>query len=156
VNLNATLLGQMITFAIFVWFSMRFVWPHISNAIAARQKTIADGLAAADKGQRALADAHVQVSNELRQARERAAGIVEQAEKQAGHLLDEAKEQAKQEAKRLLLAAQADIAREAEISKRALQAKVVALAVAGAEKILQANVDEAANAKLLASLATEI
>ncbi len=155
-NLNATLFGEMLTFAIFVWFTMRFVWPLITAAIADRQKTIADGLAAATQGQQALQHAKQEIDLQLQQARQQASALLEQADKRAQQIVEEAKHQAKEEGQRILLAAKADIAHEVERAKHALQQRVVELAVLGAEKILTAKIDVQSDAKLLATLATEI
>ena len=155
-NLNATLLGEMITFAIFVWFTMKFVWPIITTAIADRQKTIADGLAAAAKGQKSLTDAQAQIDEQLQQAKTQASTIIDQADKRAAQLVDDAKVQAREEAERILAAAQTDIAREKEAAKQTLKARVAELAVMGAETILAAKIDTKNDAELLAKLSTEI
>ena len=155
-NLNATLFGEMITFMIFVWFTMKFVWPQLARAIAARQKTIADGLAAAHDGQEALQKAQLEVQARLREASDKARQLLEQAEKRAGQLLDDAREQSKQDAERIINAAREDVLREIASARLALRSEVAAIAVSGASKILGASIDEQQNARLLSELAEEL
>ncbi len=155
-NINLTLIGQSISFAIFVIFCMKFVWPPIVAAMAERQKKIADGLEAADRANRDLDLAKDKVTQQLRQAKEEAAALIEQANKRASAIVDEAKEQARVEADRIKHAAQAEIEQEANRAKEELRSKLAVLVVAGAEKILEAQVNEQAHSALLDKLAAEL
>lgn len=155
-TINVTLIGQMIAFAIFVWFTMKYVWPPISTAMAERQQKIADGLAAAEKGARALQDASSQVDVELRKAREEAREIMASANRQASGLIEEAREQATKEAQRVRAAAEGEVAQQVAQARTALRAEVAALAVAGAEKILRREVDAKSHADLLDELAAKV
>lgn len=155
-NINLTIIGQAIAFAIFVIFCMKYVWPPITAALAERKKKIAEGLDAADRAERDLQLAKEKAAADMRQSKEEAAAIIEQANKRANQIVDEAKEQAREEAERLKAAAQADIEQEANRAKEALRAQVAVLAVAGAEKILEASIDEQAHAQLVEKLAAEL
>ena len=155
-TINVTLIGQMIAFAIFIWFTMKYVWPPISTAMAERQQKIADGLAAAEKGARALQDAEAEVEAELQKAREEAREIVASANRQATSLIEEAREQATVEAQRVRASAENEVAQQVAQARVALKAEVAALAVSGAEKILRREVDSKAHADLLNELAAEI
>ncbi|MEN8719349.1 MAG: F0F1 ATP synthase subunit B [Oceanococcaceae bacterium] len=155
-TINVTLIGQMIAFAIFVWFTMKYVWPPISTAMAERQQKIADGLAAAEKGARALQDASSQADVELRKAREEAREIMASANRQASGLIEEAREQATKEAQRVRAAAEGEVAQQVAQARTALRAEVAALAVAGAEKILRREVDAKSHADLLDELAAKV
>ena len=155
-NLNATLIGQSIAFMFFVWFCMKFVWPPLTKALNDRQKKIADGLAAADKAEKDLVQAHDRVAELLKNARAEAQGIIELANKRASQIVDEAKDKARAEGDQLKAAANAEIEQEANRTREALRTQVAALAVAGAERILGENLDEAANSKLVNDLAAEL
>ena len=155
-TINATLIGQMIAFAIFVWFTMKYVWPPIATAMAERQQKIADGLAAAEKGARALQDASAQADVELKKAREEAREIVASANRQATGLIEEAREQASAEAQRVRASAEGEVAQQVAQARAALKAEVAGLAVAGAEKILRREVDAKAHADLLDELAAKV
>jgi len=154
-NINATLLGQAISFAIFVWFCMKFVWPPLTAALAERQKKIADGLNAASKAQDDLKAAQDQVAQELKAAKDQAAQLIEQANRRAGQLVEEAKSQAV-ESERIKAQAREQIEQETNRARDQLRAQVAALAVAGAEKILQAEVNANAHAAMLSKLAAEL
>jgi len=156
VNINLTIIGQVISFAIFVWFCAKYVWPPIMNAMEEREKKIADGLAAADRAVRDLELAQDKATDQLRQAKQEAAGIIELARKQAGLVIEEAKQKAREEGERLLVAAEAEIEREFNRAKEELRGKVAQLAIAGAEQILQRSVGEAANSELVDSLAARL
>jgi len=156
VDINATLLVQMIVFAIFVWFTMKFVWPPLAKAMAERQDKIADGLAAAEKGQRELELAQHRVVEELKGAKSQASDIIEKANRRASQIVDEAKEQARLEASRQAKIAQEQLAQEVNNAKSALRAQFSTLAVAGAEKILEREIDDKANSALLDKLIEEI
>ena len=155
-NINATLIAQAIMFAIFVWFCMRFVWPPIVNALEARRKQIADGLAAADRGKHELELAARKAGDNLRDAKAQAAEVIAQAEKRAAQIVEEAKQAAKQEGERQLAAAQANIDQEANRARESLREQVAALAVAGAEKILRREVNAQTHADLLTQLKAEL
>jgi len=156
VNINLTLFGQMVTFAFFVWFCMKFVWPVILQAIEERQQKIAEGLDAADRALRDLDDAQSRVADQLNKAKQEAAGIIDQANKRAAQIVDEAKQQAVAEGDRLKAAAQAEIEQEVNRAKEALRASVAGLALAGAEKVLEASVDDEANRALVDKLAEQL
>ena len=155
-NINLTLFGQMVTFAMFVWFCMKFVWPVIIEAMEEREKKIADGLDAADRAMRDLESAKNQASDQMKEAKQEAAGIVDQANKRANQIVDEAKQQAIAEGDRLKAAAQADIEQEVNRAKEELRASVAGLAIAGAEKVLEASVDDKANRALVDKLASQL
>lgn len=155
-NINMTLFGQMITFAIFVWFCMKFVWPPISNAMAERQKQIADGLDAADRANRDLEVAQEKVGERLRESKQEASAIIDQANKRANQIIDEAKDLARVEGDRLKLSAQTEIDQEINRAKETLRAQVAVLAVAGAEKILERSVDQGAHKDILDKLAAQL
>lgn len=155
-NINATLIGQMITFALFVWFTMRFVWPPITKALEERKNKIADGLASAERGQRELELAHHRVKEELREARAKANDIIEHANIRASQLLDEAKDQTQKEVNRLMQEARQNIDLELNKARDALRMQVASLAIAGAEKILQREIDKAANERLVQDFITDL
>jgi F-type H+-transporting ATPase subunit b len=155
-NINATLFAQAIMFALFVWFTMKFVWPPIVGALSARQKQIADGLAAADRGKHELELAAKKATQELRTAKEKASDIIAQAEKRASEIIDEAKGNAKTEGDRIIAGAKAEIDQEVNRAKEGLRQQVSTLAVAGAEKILRREIDAKAHADMLATIANEL
>ncbi len=155
-NINMTLLGQMISFAIFVWFCMKYVWPPLINAMQERQKKIAEGLQEADRAAKDLELAQKKATDLLREAKEQAAQLIEQANKRANQLVEESKDQARAEGDRLKTAAQADIEQEVQRAKEALRAQVSALSLLGAEKILQSSVNQEAHGKMLEQLASEL
>ena len=148
-NINATLFAQAAVFAIFIWISVKFIWPHMLNIIETRQKTIADGLAAAEQGKRALETSTRQADEEVKKARERATEVLAQAEKRAAQLIDEARQAAKEEGNREKAAAKAEIEQERTRAREQLRDQVASLAVAGAEKILRREVDARAHGQLL-------
>ncbi len=154
--MNMTLIGQSITFAVFVWFCMKFVWPPIVNALEARKKQIADGLAAADRGKHELELAAKRASESLHEAKQKSADIIAQAEKRAVQLIDEAKNAAKEEGDRMIAAARAEIEQESHRAREALRADVAALVVAGAGKILRREVNPQAHADLLEAIKNEL
>ena len=155
-NLNLTLIAQAITFSVFIWVTVKFIWPHMLRAIEARQKTIADGLAAAEQGRRSLETSTRQAEDAVAQARSRAAEILSQAEKRAAQLIDEARTAAKEEGNREKAAAKAEIAQEVTRAREQLRDHVASLAVAGAEKILRREVDPRAHAEMLESIKRQI
>jgi F-type H+-transporting ATPase subunit b len=156
VNINYTLIGQMIFFAAFVLFCMKYVWPPIMAAMQEREKKISDGLAAADRASKDLELAQHKAVEELKEAKAQAAVLIEQANKRSSQIVDEAKDTARQEGDRLLVAAKAEIEQEKNRVKEELRAEVSAVAIAGAEKILGAEIDAGKHAKLLDQLASEI
>ena len=155
-NLNLTMLAQAVTFALFIWFTVKFVWPPILRAVEARQKMIADGLAEAERGRSSLVDAQKEKEKLLREARERAHDLVAQAEHAASQRIEESKVQAKAEGDRLLAAAKAQIEQEVQSARQQLREQVAALAVSGAEKILRREVDAKAHAEMLDRLKAQI
>jgi F-type H+-transporting ATPase subunit b len=155
-NLNFTLVAQAITFALFIWFSVKVVWPFMLRAIETRQKTIADGLAEAERGRSSLADAQKQTDALLKEARARAQEIVVTAEKAASQRLEESKLHAKSESERIVTAAHASIQQEVQSAKQQLREQVAQLAVAGAEKILRREVDARAHADMLDQLKAQL
>ncbi|ARU32755.1 F0F1 ATP synthase subunit B [Sulfuriferula sp. AH1] len=155
-NINATLIGQSITFFVFVWFCMKFVWPPIMQALSERKKQIADGLAAGERGKHELELASKRASENLHESKQKAAEIIAQAEKRAVQLIEEAKNAAKAEGDRMIASAQASVAQETVRAKEALRAQVAELAVAGAEKILRREIDAKAHADLLTAIQNEL
>lgn len=155
-NLNLTLVGQAISFAFFVWFCMKFVWPPVIAALEERSKKIADGLDAANRASRDLELAQEKATHTLRESKEQAAEIIEQANKRANQIIDEAKEQALADGQRLRDAANSEIEQDVVRAKEALRAQVSQLALIGAEKILGASVDEKAHSELVEKLAQEL
>jgi F-type H+-transporting ATPase subunit b len=148
-SLNFTLFAEAAVFLAFIWFTVKVVWPFMLRAIEARQKTIADGLAAAEQGHKSLEASKRQAGEAIDQARVRAGDILGQAEKRAAQMVDEAKTAARQEAEREKAAAKAEIQQEVARAREQLRDQVAALAVAGAEKILRREVDAKAHAELL-------
>lgn len=155
-NINLTLFAQAVVFAAFIWFTVKFVWPYMLRAIETRQKTIADGLAAAEQGRRSLETSTRQAEEAVSQARSRAAEILAQAEKRAAQLVDEARTAAKEEGNREKAAAKAEIEQEVTRAREQLRDHVALLAVAGAEKILRREVDAKAHAELLESIKRQL
>jgi F-type H+-transporting ATPase subunit b len=156
VNINATLIGQMITFALFVWFTMKYVWPPILAAMEAREKEIADGLAAAEQGAQAQEKAEAEATALLREAKQQAAEIIQNAEKDANQKVEESVSTAKLAGERQLEKAQADIEREVASAKDGLRTQVSSLAAVGASRILGKEVDEKTHAKLLDDLISQL
>ena len=148
-NINFTLFAQAIVFTAFIWFTVKFVWPPLLRAIEARQKQIADGLAAGEQGRKSLEVSAKQAEQAIQEARVRAAEIIAQAEKRDAQMVEAAKIAAKNEGDREKAAAKADIQQEAQRAREQLREQVAALAVAGAEKILRREVDAKAHAELL-------
>jgi len=155
-SITVTLWAQAFTFALFIWFTVKFVWPHVLRAIETRQKTIADGLAAAEQGRRSLEISTRQADEAIKEARARAAAILAQAEKRSAQLIEEARQAAKEEGGRELAAAKAEIGQEVTRAREELRDRVATLAVAGAEKILRREVDARAHADLLESIKRQL
>ena len=155
-NLNMTFLGQMITFIVLIWFTMKFIWPPLNKAIEERQQKIAEGLAAAEQSQKNLAQAQQSVDAELRAARTKANEIIEQAHQRANQIIDQAKNEALAEGERQKTLALAEIEASATRAREDLRKQVSALAVTGAEKLLKREIDANAHKALLDELAAEI
>jgi F-type H+-transporting ATPase subunit b len=156
VNFNATFLGQSISFLFFVWFCKKYVWPLFAAILEERKKRIADGLEAAARSQKDLELAQHKSTEQLKEAKTTAASIIDLANKRGAQIVDEAKEQAREEGQRIIAGAHADIDQEVNRAKEALRAQVSAIAVAGAEKILEQSIDQAANEEMLNKLASEL
>ena len=155
-NFNLTLIAQAIVFVAFFMFCAKFVWPPLLRAIEKRQKTIADGLAEAERGRSSLADAQKQTEVLMRDARARAQELVAAAEKAAAQRIEESKSQAKTEGDRLVAAAKASIEQEVQSARQQLREQVAALAVSGAEKILAREVDARAHSEMLDKLKAQL
>ena len=155
-NINMTFLGQMLSFAILVWFTTKFIWPQINGAIEERQKKVADGLDAAERARAELKDADARVAVEIKQARQQSAEIIDKAQQQANQIIEKARGEAVSEINRLKASAQDDIASMAQRARDQLREQVGALAVAGASKIVQREVDASTHKALLDQLAAEI
>ncbi len=155
-NLNATLIAQIVVFLTFVWFTMKFVWPPIVKALDERAGKIAEGLAAADKAKADLVHAEKKAADELRQARESAAEFRVAAEKQAAQLIEEARAEASRVLSAAREAAEAAAGVATQRAKEALREQVALLAVAGAEKILRKEINQQVHAELLSKLKSEL
>ncbi len=155
-DINATLLGQAITFAILVLFTMKFVWPPLNNMLEERASKIASGLAAAEKGKQELLDAEFRVAEELRHVQVRAVEIMANAEKRANQIVEEAKDRSRVEAEKILNDAKSQIEQEFVRAREQLRSQVAILAVEGAKQILKAEVDESKHQKILANIMAEL
>ena len=155
-NLNMTLVGELIAFIVFVIFCMKFVWPPIIGAIEARQATIADGLAASDRAAKELELAQEKATAQLKEAKAQAAEIIEAAKKREVLLVEEAAVKAQAEKEKILAAGHAEIETERNQAKEELRQQVAVLAVAGAEKILERSIDAAAHSDILDKLVAEL
>lgn len=155
-DINATIIGQLITFAILVWFTMKYVWPPIMKAMHDREKKIAAGLEAAERSKRELEMAEHKAFSIIREAKQQASQIIEQANLHSAQLVEEAKTQAKQESERIVDMAQGEIDREVAQAKEALKTQLATLAISGAEKIIQRNLDPSIHHDLLNKLAADI
>ncbi|MDZ7788290.1 MAG: F0F1 ATP synthase subunit B [Halofilum sp. (in: g-proteobacteria)] len=155
-NINLTLLGQTIGFALFVWFCMKLVWPPLRDALHERQKKIADGLAAAERGEHEEELARQRGEETLREAKAQAAEIIENAQKRGNEIVEESKDSARTEAERIKQSAQAEIDREVTQAREHLRGQVVAIALSGAEKVLRSEVDQDKHARVLDELVEEL
>lgn len=155
-NLNATLLAQIVVFAILWWFTMKFVWPPITKALDERAKKVADGLAAADKAKSELASANKRVEEQLVQSRNETSKLLSDAEKRAQVIVDEAKKRAEEEGAKIVAAAKAEADQQTIRAREVLRDQVAVLAVKGAEQILQREVNAGVHAELLTRLKTEL
>ncbi len=154
-SINASLIGQILTFAIFVWFCMKFIWPRLMHTIKERQKTIADGLAAADKGHRELAAAEHKVSVMIDETKQKAGDLLAATQQRADRIIEEAEAQARKQQARIVAQAQADIDQQMDEAKRKLYAEIGELAVLGAEKIIARNINAGDEEQLLTELLAE-
>ncbi|GAA5193827.1 F0F1 ATP synthase subunit B [Ferrimonas gelatinilytica] len=155
-TINATLLGQLIAFILFVWFCMKYVWPPLLAAIEERQKTIADGLASAERAGKNLELAQQKASDQIKDAKGQAAEIVEQANKRGNAIVEEAKAEAEVVRAKIIAQGEAEIEAERNRARDELRAQVAALAVAGAEKILERSIDANAHRDIVDKLANEL
>jgi len=155
-NINLTLIGQSIAFAVFIWFCYAYVWPPLVNAMAERKKKIADGLAAAERGEHEQELAKKKAAEYLKDAKGQAADILAQAQKRATEIVDEAKDDARTEADRIKAGADAEIEQEVNRAREQLRKEVVSLAITGAEKVLKKEVDKEAHASSLNELAAQL
>jgi F-type H+-transporting ATPase subunit b len=156
VDITLTIFGQSFAFFVFWWFCAKYVWPLFMGIMEERRKKIADGLEAGARGEKDLELAQARSIDQLKEAKAGAAGIIDQANKRASQIVDEAKDQAKEEGQRIIAGANADIEQEMNRAKEALRKQVAAIAIAGAEKILEGAVDQAANEEMLNKLASEL
>jgi F-type H+-transporting ATPase subunit b len=156
VNFNATLLGQLVTFAIFVWFTHKYVWPLLLSQMEEREARIADGLAAAEQGQKDFAEAQEKSTAEINKGKDQASNIIAQAQKRHDEIVEEAKDNAKAEAERIKESALNEIEQEKERARQELRSQVAALAVSGAEQILMREVDQNAHNEVLAKISQQL
>jgi len=155
-NFNATLIGQSITFLVFVWFCMKFVWPPIMAALVERKGKIAEGLAAADRGRHEQELAQKRATETLHEAKQQATEIINRGEKRGAEIVEEAKAEAREEAERIKAAAAAEMEQEVNRAREALRGQVVGIATAGAGRILKRELDASANDELLKDLVARI
>jgi F-type H+-transporting ATPase subunit b len=155
-NFNATLIGQSIAFAVFVWFCMKYIWPPLIAALEERNARISEGLAAAQRGQKNLEEAQAKVSDSLKDAKQQAQEIINQAQKRATEIVDEAKDTAREEADRIKSMATADIEQQVNSAKGELRKEVSLIALAGVEKILGREVNAEAHDAVLNELVAQI
>lgn len=155
-NINMTLIGQMIAFAIFVWFCMKYVWPPITQALNERQQRIQDGLEEADRARAELHKANEQAEETLRESREEAARILEKTRTRANQMIEEARNDARAEGERMIANARSEIDSEIQQAKGELRAQVATLAIQGAERILESSIDEKKHREMVDRLAEEL
>lgn len=155
-NINATLLGQAIAFAVFVWFCMKYVWPPLISAIEDRQKKITDGLTQAERAGKDLELAQAKASEKLKEAKAQAAEIIEQANKRRNQIVEAAKTEAEVERQKIIAQGKAEVEVDRSRVREELRLKVSALAIAGAEKIIKRTVDKEANSDIIDKLITEL
>lgn len=155
-DINMTLIGQSIAMLVFVWFCMKFIWPPIMQAIEERQTQIADGLAAAERGQHSLEKAEAKAEEIIQEARQQASGILDQAHARANEIVAEGKADGVRERERQLAAARAELEQETNRAREELRGQVSAIAVASAEKILRREIDARAHEEILSKLSAEL
>jgi F-type H+-transporting ATPase subunit b len=156
VNINATLLGQAIAFAMFVWFCMKYVWPPLMAAIEARQKLIADGLTQAERAGKDLELAQAKATEKLKEAKAQATEIIEQANKRHAQIVEEAKAEGETERQKIIAQGQAEVDAERNRAREELRQQVSVLAIAGAEKIIKRSIDKEANSDIIDKLVAEL
>jgi F-type H+-transporting ATPase subunit b len=156
VNINYTIIGQLLSFAVFVWFCAKYVWPPLTAAMSERSQKIADGLSAAERAAKDLELAQNDAIAKLKEAKAQAAVILEQANKRAASIIADGEEKGDAERTRIVDAAKAEVEMEVNRAREELRSKVSTLAIAGAEKILGASVDAQAHSTLLEKLAAEL
>ena len=155
-SFNLTFIGQSIAFFVFWWFCQAKVWPLFANILEQRKQKIADGLEAGARGEKDLELAQARVIKQLKEVKAQAVTIIDQANKRGSQIVDEAKDQAKEEGQRIIAGAKAEIEQEVNRAKESLREQVSAIAIAGAEKILESSIDQAANEEMLSKLAAEL
>ncbi len=155
-DINMTLIGQTIAMAVFVWFCMKYIWPPIMLALDERRQTIADGLSAAEKGQKALEEAQAKFDETVHEAREQAAQILAQANKRSSEIVEEARVAAREEGEKLVAQAKAEIELEAAKARDELRSQVAAVALTGAKQLLERELSPADHQAMLDKLAAEI
>ena len=155
-SINATLIGQMITFALLVWFTMKYIWPPLFDSLEERKKKIADGLAAAEKGQEDILLAEKRAKGVLKEAKEQSSEIVTLAQKRANEIVEESKDTAKKEGERLIVAAKAQIEQEIQQTKEGLRQEVADLALSAAEQILGAEIDKAKHQDIISKVSNQL
>jgi F-type H+-transporting ATPase subunit b len=156
VSINATLIGQMITFALLVWFTMKYIWPPLFDSLEERRKKIAEGLAAAEKGQEEMQLAEKKAKSYLKEAKTQSAEIVSLAQKRANEIVEESKDAAKKEGERLVLAARAQVEQEMQQAKDGLRQEVAKLALIAAEQILGAEIDAAKHQDIINNVSNQL
>jgi len=156
VNINATLLGQAIAFAVFVWFCMKYVWPPLMHAIEARQKLIADGLTQAERAGKNLELAKAKAADQLKIAKAQAAEIIEQANKRRTQIVEEAKTEGEVERAKIIAQGEVSVEAERNRAREELRQQVATLAIAGAEKIIKRSIDKDANSDIIDKLVAEL
>jgi F-type H+-transporting ATPase subunit b len=156
VNLTATLIGELIAFTVFVWFCMRYVWPPLNDAIEARRDKIAEGLAAGERAEKDLELAQVKAAEKLKEAKAQAAEIIEQAKKRAAQIVEEETQKGHQEREKIVASGQAEVEAERNRAKEELRKQVSVLAIAGAERILERQIDAQAHSDILDKLVAEL
>lgn len=155
-NLNATLIGQTIAFIFFVWFTMKYVWPALNGAIEERQNKIADGLAASERAEKDLELAQAKAAEQLKEAKAQAADIIEQAKKRATQIVDEETQKGHDEREKIIAQGSAEVEAERNRVKEDLRKQVSVLAIAGAEKIIEKEIDASAHSDILDKLVAEL
>ncbi len=155
-NLNATLIGESIAFIVFVWFTMKYVWPQLNGAIEERQNKIADGLAASERAEKDLEIAQAKAAEQLKEAKAQAADIIEQAKKRATQIVDEETQKGHEEREKIIAQGSAEVEAERNRAKEELRKQVSVLAIAGAEKIIEKEIDASAHSDILDKLVAEL
>lgn len=155
-NVTATLFGQILVFALLIWFIKAFLWEPMRNVMENRKKRIADGLAAAERGQKEQEEAEQQVRQQLNAAKQQASEIISQAQRRASEIVEEAKREAREEGERIKAAAQSDIEQEINRAREGLRKQVAMISIAAAEQVLKKEIDAKAHSAVLDDLAAQI